>query len=45
MIFDNGKAKDVRLSYKELRFENGNVKKVSLSYKEVKFGVAERLGS
>lgn len=45
MIFDDGNAKEVRLSYKEARFEDGNVKKVSLSYEEVKFGDGERLGS
>ena len=45
VVFDNGKAKEVRLSYKEVRYGDGDFRKVSLSYREVRFEGSKRLGS
>ena len=45
LVFDDGNAKEVRLSYDEVRFEDGGVREVSLSYKEVRFKDSERSGN
>lgn len=45
LVFDDGNAKEVRLSYIEVVFEDGDVREVSLSYKEVRFKDSDTSGS
>lgn len=45
VVFVGGKAKEVKLSYKEVKLEDGDVRSVSLSHKEVRFEASKWSGS